>query len=79
MALIISDDILSKVQMSGEDLIIDLSCYLYDKQRFSLGQARALAGVDQMMFQKELALRGIDIHFSKEDLDQDLKNLGIDL
>jgi predicted HTH domain antitoxin len=56
-----------------------LACYLYDKQRFSLGQARALAGLDQMAFQKELAQRGIDIHYTQDDLDQDLKNLEIDL
>ncbi|MFN2424684.1 MAG: UPF0175 family protein [Cryomorphaceae bacterium] len=79
MALIISDDILSKAQVSGEDLLIDLACYLYEKQRFSLGQARVLAGLDQIAFQKELATRGVDIHFSKDDLNQDLKNLGIDL
>ncbi len=79
MALIISDDILSKAQVSAEDLLRDLACYLYDKQRFSLGQARALAGLDQMAFQKELAQRGIDIHYTQDDLDQDLKNLEIDL
>lgn len=79
MALIISDDILSKAQISAQDLLTDLACYLYDKQRFSMGQAKALLGLDQISFQKELALRGICIHYTKDDLDQDLENLGIDL
>ncbi len=79
MALIISDDVLTRAQVSAEDLLTDLACYLYDKQRFSLGQARALAGLDQIAFQKELSQREIDIHYSKDDLNQDLKNLGIDL
>ncbi len=79
MALIISDDILSKAQISAEDLLTDLACYLYDKRRLSMGQARQLIGLDQMAFQKELAKRNIYIHYTKDNLDQDLKNLGIDL
>lgn len=79
MALIISDDVLSKARMSAEDLLTDLACYLYDKQRLSMGQAKHLTGLDQIAFQKELAKRDIYIHYTSDDLDQDLKNLGIDL
>jgi predicted HTH domain antitoxin len=79
MALIISDDVLLKAQISAQDLLTDLACYLYDKQRFSMGQAKALVGLDQLAFQKELAQRGIFIHYTKDDLEQDLGNLGIDL
>lgn len=79
MALIITDDTLSKAKLSADELLVDLACYLYDKKRMSMGQARHLAGLDQISFQKELAKRDIYIHYTEEDLEKDLKNLGIDL
>lgn len=79
MALIISDTTLSKVRLSADELLVDLACYLYDKKRMSMGQARHLAGLDQISFQKELAQRDIYIHYTEEDLEKDLQNLGIDL
>jgi predicted HTH domain antitoxin len=79
MALIITDDTLSKAQLSADELIIDLACYLYDKKRLSMGQARHSAGLDQISFQKELAKRDIYIHYTEKDLEKDLKNLGIEL
>jgi predicted HTH domain antitoxin len=44
-----------------------------------MGKARLLAGLDLLSFQKELAKRKIDIHYTEEDLDKDLSNLGIKL
>ena len=79
MALIITDDILSKAQLSAEELLVDLACYLYDKKRMSMGKAKELTGLNQLEFQKELAARSIDIHYTKEDLNQDLENLGIEI
>lgn len=79
MALIISDKVLEQAQVSADELLIDLACYLYEKKRMSTGQARALVGLNQIEFQKELAARDIDIHYTEEDLEKDLKNLGINL
>jgi predicted HTH domain antitoxin len=79
MALIITDDTLSKAQLSADELLVDLACYLYDKKRMSMGQARQLTGLDQIRFQKELAKRDIYIHYTAEDLEKDLQNLGIEL
>lgn len=79
MALIITDDTLAKAQLSADELLIDLACYLYEKKRMSMGQARHLAGLDQISFQKELAKRDIYIHYTERDLEKDLRNLGIDL
>lgn len=79
MALIITDSTLSKAQLSAEELLVDLACYLYDKKRMSLGQARHLSGLDQISLQKELAKRNVNIHYTEEDLEKDLKNLGIQL
>ncbi|MEL7121981.1 MAG: UPF0175 family protein [Bacteroidota bacterium] len=79
MALIITDETLSKVQLSAEELLIDLACYLYEKKRLSMGKARELVEMDIITFQKELAKRDIDIHYTQEDLDLDLRNLSIKL
>lgn len=79
MALIISDDTLSKAQLSADELLIDLACYLYDKKRMSMGQARRLASLDHISFQKELSNRDIYIHYTEQDLKKDLDNLGISL
>ncbi len=79
MALIITDDTLSKAHTSADELLIDLACYLYDKKRMSMGQCRHLSGLDQISFQKELAKRDINIHYTEEDLAKDLANLGISL
>ncbi|MEZ4985857.1 MAG: UPF0175 family protein [Saprospiraceae bacterium] len=79
MALIISDKVLEQAQVSADELLIDLACYLYEKKRMSTGQARALVGLNQIEFQQELAARDIDIHYTEEDLEKDLKNLGVKL
>ncbi|WP_367391860.1 UPF0175 family protein [Lewinella sp. LCG006] len=79
MALIISDKVLEQAQVSADELLIDLACYLYEKKRMSTGQARALVGLNQIEFQQELAARDIDIHYTEEDLEKDLKNLGVNL
>ncbi len=79
MALLITDDILNHVQMSGNELLIDIACYLYEKKKLSLGKARAMSQLDQISFQMELGKRSIDIHYSEKDLKTDLDNLGISL
>ncbi|PPK86731.1 putative HTH domain antitoxin [Neolewinella xylanilytica] len=77
MAVVISDAVLKKVHMTGEDLLTDLACYLYDKSRLSFGKASELSGLNYLQFQKALAERSIDIKYAEEDLNIDLKNLGI--
>lgn len=79
MALIITDEVLSKAQVSANELLVDLACYLYEKKKMSMGQAKILAGINQMEFQRALAERNIDIHYTEEDLQKDLQNLGISL
>jgi predicted HTH domain antitoxin len=78
MAVVISDDILKRIELTGSELVIELACYLYQKKRLSTGKARELAQLSHMDFQKELAKRDISIHYDQDDLDLDMKNLGID-
>lgn len=79
MALIISDDLLQQAQLSEQELLIDLACFLFEKKRLSMGKARQLVGLNLLDFQRELAKREIDLHYSEVDFEQDMRNLGIKL
>lgn len=79
MALIISDTVLEKAQISADDLLVEIACYLYARKKLSMGLAKELAGLNQIEFQQALSTREIDLHYSAEDLETDLKNLGINL
>ena len=79
MAVIISDAVLERAQLSGEDLLTDLACYMYNKGRLTFDRASELSGLNHLQFQKALAERLIDIKYSDKDLEINLKNLGITL
>lgn len=74
---IVSREFLQSVKMTPQELAIEIAVYLYEKERLTLGQAKRLAGLDQIAFQKELAERNVYIHIKVEDILQDVKNLGI--
>jgi len=75
MNLLIKEDILKKAEITAEELLIEIAVHLYDTERLSMGQARNLAQLDQISFQRELAKRDIYIKYDIEDLETDLKNL----
>lgn len=74
---VVSKDFLESAKMTSEELGLEIAIYLYENKRLSLGQAKRLAKLDQISFQKELAKRNIFIHFETDDLMKDLENLGI--
>jgi predicted HTH domain antitoxin len=73
--LIIPGHIIAQTQLSHEDFLIELAVYLYDKEVLSMGKAKALARLDLIAFQKELAKREVDIKYDYEDYLTDMKNL----
>lgn len=75
--LVIPGNVLEQAKYSAAELLLDLAVFLYAAERFSIGQARRLAGLDHVSFQKELSRRGIALHFEIEDLHDDLQTLGI--
>ncbi len=77
MPLIISDDILSRANLSAEELRIELAVWLYSSHKFSFGQAKALSGLTHLDFQAALADRQISLHYDVEDLYTDLRNQGL--
>ncbi|MCB0555384.1 MAG: UPF0175 family protein [Phaeodactylibacter sp.] len=73
--LVIPQEILAAIKLPSEELRIEIAVYLYDKEKLSMGQAKRLAGLDQLAFQKELAKRDVYIHFSMKELEDDLETL----
>jgi len=79
MALIISDHLLERLDTTANNLLVDLACYLYEKEQMSFGKCRELSGLNHLQFQQELGRRNIYVHYDEEDLNTDLKNLGLEL
>lgn len=75
--VIIPGELLEKINITPDDLLIDLAAYLYDKERLGFGQARQLARLDVVGFQKALKARGIYLKYDTNDLQKDLENLGL--
>jgi len=42
------------------------------------GKARELANLDHAEFQRELAARAIEVHYTEDDFKDELENLGIE-
>ena len=80
MALIISDQLLNQIDTSADELLlVGLACYLYEKRQLSFGKCRELSGLNHLEFQQELGKRQITLDYTEEDLEEDLRNLGISL
>ncbi len=71
--LLIKKEFLNQVNMTHEELLIDLATYLYDKERLSFGRARKLAGLDVVAFGKELAKRDIFLKITEEHARHDIE------
>ncbi|MEB3780666.1 MAG: UPF0175 family protein [Desulfurococcales archaeon] len=51
---------------------IELAVALYTRGVLSLGQARRLAGLSKWEFLEELARRGVERHYTREELEDDI-------
>ena len=77
MVITIPTKILIDNNLNENTLLLNFACYLYAEQLATMGQARHIANVDQITFQKALKERGIYLHISEDDFEKDLKNLGL--
>ena len=73
--LIIPAKTLEQLQLTPAELLIELAGHLYDTEKLTMGQAKKLAGLTQIEFQKEMAKRDVYIKYDIEDLETDLRNL----
>ncbi len=72
MGLMINEEVLLNANMSAEDLLIEIAVHLYDIGKLTLGQARNMAGLDQISFQQEMSKRDVLIKYNQEDFMDDL-------
>lgn len=75
MPVVISDQIISQANLSEEEFRIELALMLFEKNIFSLGQARQLSGLNVLDFQALLTEHQISIHYEWDDYQNDLKTL----
>jgi predicted HTH domain antitoxin len=77
MALLIKDNELELVHMSEEELRKEIAIMLYEQGRLSTGKASQFAGMNKILFMKELAKRSIPVTYDEEELIRDLNTLGL--
>jgi len=75
MSVIIPDDILQSARMSEAELKLEIAIMLFQEDKISIGKARNLAGMSLLEFQREIAQRGICIHYDVEEFEEDIKTL----
>lgn len=77
MPLLITDETLEKAALTPDELRLEIAIVLFQKNRFTLGQVAEFTGLHQRAVQRELAQRQIPLHYSLEDLEEDVKTLGL--
>jgi predicted HTH domain antitoxin len=77
MTLTIPDIALEKMNVTQEELRLELAVLLYEKQSLSFGQAKTLAGLSHLEFQHALKERNVPLNYDIEAFHEDLKTLGI--
>lgn len=73
--LVVPKELLNKLHLSPDEMLIELATHLYAVRRLNMGHARRLANLDLMSFQSELAKRNIYINYTVEDLRNDVATL----
>lgn len=57
----------------AQELLVELAFALYAQGILSFGKARALAGMEKYEFGRLLGACGISRHYSKEEMEDDLR------
>ena len=75
MTIEIQDEVLRGLNLTEPQALLDLAVGLFTERRVTLGRAAEVARWTHLDFQRELARRGIPIHYDVEDLQADLQTL----
>ncbi|MEM9831032.1 MAG: UPF0175 family protein [Bacteroidota bacterium] len=73
--LVISGKLLEELHLTPAELMIEVAVYLYDQEKLTMGQAKKLARLTQIEFQKEMSQRGVCIKYDAEDFARDIDTL----
>lgn len=77
--VVIPAKIVEAIRMSEDELLVEVAIYLYAQGRLTLEQASQLAQMHRLDFQKALADRNLEVHYSVDEFEEDiatLKSLG---
>lgn len=77
MGNLVMEKVLQQSKLTEKEFMLEIAVWLYNKERFTLGQGSKFAGISQYQFQQELGKRKIPVHYGIEELHEDLTNLGI--
>ncbi len=77
MTLTIPDIALERMNITQEELRLELAALLYEKPSLSFGQAKNLAGLSHLGFQHALKKRNIPLNYDVKAFHEDLETLGI--
>lgn len=73
----IPDDIMESVKLPPDkakyELTKEIAFSMYQRKLVSMGNARKLAGLDKWAFLEGLAERGIQRHYTEQELQEDIK------
>lgn len=75
MTIEVHDEALRGLNLTQPQALLDLAVGLFTERRVTLGRAATVARVTQLDFQRELARRGIPVHYDVEDLQADVQTL----
>lgn len=71
----IPDIVVRQSGLSAREILLKIAVLFFKEERLTLGQASRLAGLHQFEFQKEIAKRGISVHYGVEDFERDLQTI----
>lgn len=75
MSIIIPDTILRQANMPESEFRLELGIFLYEKKILTMGKASEFAEIPQLIFQKEVAKRGLFISYDQEEFEKDLATI----
>ncbi len=75
MTLKIEGDELNSINITEEELILEIAILLYAKGKLSMGKASKMANMNRILFQNELGKRQIPVNYDEKELEVDLNNI----
>ena len=72
MTVTIPDELLQSDHLTELELRVEIAVTLFQQDRFTLGQAALFANLGKIEMQRILASRRIPLHYTMEDLEEDL-------
>ena len=75
MSIEISDELLSRANITEQEFKLEIAILLYQKEILSMGKAAEFSGIPKLIFQKELAKREIPVSYDYQEFQKDLEML----